>query len=924
MKKKKMSKFLLMATILGCISLSGCGMKSNKTTISDLSETITDTVDDSKNNNESEKSTESMNDSSTNSTESTINSFYEVKFELDSHVKVYIYETQDFTLDYVESTVGYSRDSDTGELLGDGNGQINFKLEFDDGYEIDSINVSGSYKNIKGSADTGVTNGYRITKIASDLIVTITSKEITQEEDVTDGFKATFNLENCSVYAYLTQDTSTDGIDVSNNDIYARDSLTGNILTDGSGQINFKVVPDEGYQVNLANITVTGTYNNIKAIDTNIFRITKISSDITINVSAAIIDDSNDTLTSLQIITYNDNNEYTLNVNATSSFSYTYENDLLIINSDYENTYTLDGIYYGAIKFNSLVDINLELNNVSIYSNDLCPLYIETEGNSEISAKSNTINNIIDNRDEVPSESETDVSGALYTTCDLKLKGTGTLNIESKNNNGIHSKDDLEIQKLTLNVNVCDNAIKGNDSVTINSCHLELISKKGDGIKTSNTALNSSNEQKGTITINEGEINIYSACDGIDAAYDTIINGGIINIYTDKYSTYSEEVSSVSDSIYYIRSTSTSYKYSIYYYNSNTNEYVWKNSNTTYDTTQTIQQGPKRTTYYFYEIDKPEGYDSMIIYVYNSTQTQGNNTSYYTKSSSMTINNSYDTINYSGTQFSWTTYQIQQQGGMNQGNSNKLDYSAKGIKASNTINITNGTLNIKSYDDSLHANNDNELESGATPLGNINISGGDITLTSNDDGIHADYTLNITGGNINILTAYEGIEGNQIYFDGGNVYVYSTDDAVNAATCNSKTTPCIYMKSGYVDLDCPSGDTDTLDSNGNIVMTGGILVVKNRQSASTSMTGGTIDLDGQFNMTGGLLVSFGTWCNEVSISAIKSSTSTVSSGTYTLYDSNNNQIFETTLKTNYTGYRIISKLSGSYKLLKDGSSFVTF
>ena len=67
-------------------------------------------------------------------------------------------------------------------------------------------------------------------------------------------------------------------------------------------------------------------------------------------------------------------------------------------------------------------------------------------------------------------------------------------------------------------MNSLDNAFKGNDSVSIASGTYVFISRAGDGIKTSSTDLSSKNVQRGTVTISGGNITIYAACDGIDAA----------------------------------------------------------------------------------------------------------------------------------------------------------------------------------------------------------------------------------------------------------------------------------------------------------------------------------------------------------------------------------------------------------------------
>ena len=46
---------------------------------------------------------------------------------------------------------------------------------------------------------------------------------------------------------------------------------------------------------------------------------------------------------------------------------------------------------------------------------------------------------------------------------DLDIKGKGTLYVTSTYNNGIASTKDLTIKNLTLEVNVPNNALKGND-----------------------------------------------------------------------------------------------------------------------------------------------------------------------------------------------------------------------------------------------------------------------------------------------------------------------------------------------------------------------------------------------------------------------------------------------------------------------------
>lgn len=575
-----------------------------------------------------------------------------------------------------------------------------------------------------------------------------------------------------------------------------------------------------------------------------LYKITSIDSNtIKINYS------SNDE-TSEMIIELPCNSSYKLN-QETGEITFTYS-----LESSEAIVYNFTGNYYGSITFNinEETSLEIELDNFTLTSYLNCPLYIESANEVDISSKKNTENFIYDNREE---ES---LKGAIYSTCDLKIKGTGFLSVNSKNNNGIHSKDDLKIQKVTLYINSVDNCLKGNDEVKISSGILTLISRKGDGIKTSNTSLSKKNNQKGDVIIDDGTINIYSACNGIDAAHSIIINGGNININTDKFSEYSEEVTKVNNNCYYIRSTSNYYSYSIYYYNT-LEDGVWANSN---GITKTVNAG--RDKYYYYEINRPEGYSYLKVYIYNSSQTQGQSSNYYKVSSQLSINNNYDTIAYGSNRpggsssFSWTTYETVPSmgpgggmgpGGMQEGNPNKGDYSTKGLKSDNEITINDGVINIKSYDDCIHTNNDVTLESGNIPTGNIIINNGILNLYSNDDGIHGDGIVTINNGTIDVVNSYEGIEGINVIINGGNISVLSSDDGVNATSTSGIG---IEINGGiiYIFAGGDGVDSNSQSSYEGILFSGGKSVI-----ISYGRSDSSIDTERGYKYTGGCVIGIG-------------------------------------------------------------------
>ena len=184
----------------------------------------------------------------------------------------------------------------------------------------------------------------------------------------------------------------------------------------------------------------------------------------------------------------------------------------------------------------------LNLQGVSITSSVGAPIDILSADKVEISAINGTKNTITDNR-----SSGSDATGGAIQSCvDLEIKGKGSLTVISKYNNGIDTNDDLEIKNLTLKVTAPNNALKGNDSVTVESGNITTISTLGDGIKTTNYDVSDTGKQRGIVTILDGMVTIYAACDGVDAAYDAVISGGNVAIYTASYSEYSENVTSTS------------------------------------------------------------------------------------------------------------------------------------------------------------------------------------------------------------------------------------------------------------------------------------------------------------------------------------------------------------------------------------------
>lgn len=196
-----------------------------------------------------------------------------------------------------------------------------------------------------------------------------------------------------------------------------------------------------------------------------------------------------------------------------------------------ESIYAISGTFHGNIVINAGDNyrFELEMRGLNLTCDETSPITILSGDKVTLTAKKGYENTVTDLRQaDVPNNNQK--SGAIYAECDLEIGGKGKLTVVSQHNNGIHTKDDLEIKNLTLTVRCADNALKGNDSVTIKSGVITLYASAGDGIKTVNTDVSSKGKQRGIVTVLAGTVTIYAAQEGIDAAYDTVINETDANV----------------------------------------------------------------------------------------------------------------------------------------------------------------------------------------------------------------------------------------------------------------------------------------------------------------------------------------------------------------------------------------------------------
>ena len=167
--------------------------------------------------------------------------------------------------------------------------------------------------------------------------------------------------------------------------------------------------------------------------------------------------------------------------------------------------------------------VELIFNNFTASCNTSAPLYIESADKCVIFLAAGSVNTLTDaTMYQFANPADDKPNACIYSSDDLTIKGTGTLNVNGNYNNGIGCKNDLRIKDCTLNVTGVNNILKGNDSVEIENATVKLSGGE-DAIKTDNAE----RTDKGYILISEGaKVEINCLDDALQATMSITVAAG--------------------------------------------------------------------------------------------------------------------------------------------------------------------------------------------------------------------------------------------------------------------------------------------------------------------------------------------------------------------------------------------------------------
>ena len=205
---------------------------------------------------------------------------------------------------------------------------------------------------------------------------------------------------------------------------------------------------------------------------------------------------------------------------------------------------------------------------------------------------------------------------------------------------------------------------------------------------------------------------------------------------------------------------------------------------------------------------------------------------------------------------------------------------ADGIRANDSLRLCGASVTVEAGDDgvavsgssSLPAAADNGylyIESGSLSVsceddalkaaGALEIRGGELTLAPVGDAIRSDTSVSISGGRVAIDNCYEGIEAPLIALSGGETSIACRDDGLNASEIlTGDAEPQVLISGGSLTVvNSTASDADGIDSNGDILITGGDV----RVSLPGAGTNNALDYDseggGACAVSGGRVIACG-------------------------------------------------------------------
>ena len=173
--------------------------------------------------------------------------------------------------------------------------------------------------------------------------------------------------------------------------------------------------------------------------------------------------------------------------------------------------------------------VRLVLDGASITSSTTSALVVEDAATAVVVLADGSTNHLEATGAAVDADADgstDEPDAALFSSADITIGGTGSLDVVSAATDGIASKDGLVIAGGTLTVDAGDDGLRGKDYLVVTDEASVTVTAAADGLKSTNA----DDETMGYVAVLGGTVDVTSGDDGIQAETDAIVADATVTI----------------------------------------------------------------------------------------------------------------------------------------------------------------------------------------------------------------------------------------------------------------------------------------------------------------------------------------------------------------------------------------------------------
>ena len=165
-------------------------------------------------------------------------------------------------------------------------------------------------------------------------------------------------------------------------------------------------------------------------------------------------------------------------------------------------------------------EVSLTLSDLTLSCETSAPIYVKKAKQLTVTLEDGSTN-YLSTTDEFVAIDDNNIDGVIFSKDDLILTGSGSLEIDSPYGHGIVTKNELTVEDGTYTMTCKKHGLSGKDGIRIVNGTFTLSTQK-DGIHTD-----------GDLTIENGDINILKSLEGLEGQTITILDGNIDIVSSD-------------------------------------------------------------------------------------------------------------------------------------------------------------------------------------------------------------------------------------------------------------------------------------------------------------------------------------------------------------------------------------------------------